>query len=629
MTEEEEEEEEEEDITVEDDEELDDEEDTTEEEETDEIVAEESMDEDENEEEDEYEEEYVGDEYDEEYEKTEDDEDDEFPDNEERAIEERARYEELYEDVPEEDKIDYELQDDEDPNYKLQKEMVEKNMAKTKLLVKEKEEREAKWRDLVAQMEADESNSGNTTAEWSDTLDKKMESIMMDPDNVYTAEQTEDLNTTFLKTLEDVAQEQEMLRIQEREMLRSELDVNPQGDNYERIENLNSEPFDFLNATIMKALSGSAEEHRMIDESLDEAHRLREANRIEMLGAEDNYDYLPNETLKEIEECMIEMTVGSYNVTRWLVYDIDFNVTNLMLAATKHNPKAPIIYEHWFPQLQVYKRYQYARDKDFGFTWEDVQNADMKELELYYKGFGYPEIPKKRPGETGIISLSELDEDEMRMGRFASWIQEVYNPEWDRKDFDDDKMKNSDNVFSDEFQMPQHPDLPTYEDAHEDIRNWKGEIRELHEGELTEEQEQYRDTVGKEHEYTVIQDEEFDKEFRGHLIIACTDDDKDLEIAEKITLGCEKEFGKQVYVETRVLEDATEEDYVFEVWLESYNIDLLHSKKRATIGYKGKEWDGKKECDDEEVDRIIKEVGYLISDLSRYSYRLDMEHLYS
>jgi hypothetical protein len=96
-----------------------------------------------------------------------------------------------------------------------------------------------------------------------------------------------------------------------------------------------------------------------------------------------------------------------------------------------------------------------------------------------------------------------------------------------------------------------------------------------------------------------------------------------LEIAEKITERMTKEYGKQVYVETRVLAYALEEDFVFEVWLESYDIELLHSKKRAAAN--AKDWSGPVECDDNQIDWLTEQVGFLISDDSRYSYRMDTD----
>ena len=51
-----------------------------------------------------------------------------------------------------------------------------------------------------------------------------------------------------------------------------------------------------------------------------------------------------------------------------------------------------------------------------------------------------------------------------------------------------------------------------------------------------------------------------------------------------------KDFGNRVYAETRIYEHATKDDNVFEVWLESYEIDLLHSRRRNMLGAEG--WDG-------------------------------------
>jgi len=326
---------------------------------------------------------------------------------------------------------------------------------------------------------------------------------------------------------------------------------------------------------------------------------------------------LSNETLEEMDACLEEIGGSSYNVTRFLLYDLDFNVTNLMLAAVQHNRKAPILFQHWYPQLLTYKRYKNAADRNFDFTWQDVENADISELEDYYKGMGYDEIPTKAPGETGIISLEDLDEEEIRMAALENWIKDVYNPEWDRKDFDDDDMRDEDNVFSDYYEAPQHPDLPTYEDAQDDLEEWDEEMGD------DDEDREHKKYMGRDYKYEVIIDEDFEREFRGHLVVCCTGDDSDLEIAEKITKRMEEEHGKQVFVETRVIAHAREEDNVFEVWLESYEVDLLHSKRRASMNVK--DWDGPAECDDKEIEHLVNEVGFLISDDSRYSYRYDFE----
>jgi len=337
-----------------------------------------------------------------------------------------------------------------------------------------------------------------------------------------------------------------------------------------------------------------------------------------MLKGMAGFEGLSNGTLAEMEECLREIGGSAYNVTNWLLYDLDFNVSNLILAAVQHNRKAPILFHHWYPQLVTYERYQHARDRNFDFTWEDVEAADVSELERYYAGFGYSEIPQKAPAETGIISLEDLDEEEIKMAAFETWVKEVYNPEGDRKDFDDDDMRDEDNIFSDFYETPQHPDLPTFEDAQDDLAQWEEEIGD------DPDMKDYRDMMGRNFEYDIVQDEEFEREFRGHLIIACTGADSDLEIAEKITLRFEKEFGKQVFVETRVMALAQEEDNVYEIWLESYEIDLLHSKKRASLNAKG--WDGPADVDDKQIDFLTERVRFLISDDARYSYRLELDH---
>jgi hypothetical protein len=337
-----------------------------------------------------------------------------------------------------------------------------------------------------------------------------------------------------------------------------------------------------------------------------------------MVKAENtDFSTMDNQTLAEMDACLDEVGGSAYNVTRWLLYDLDFNVSNLILAATKHNRQAPVLFQHWYPQLLTYERYQHARDRDFDFTWEDVENADIGELERYYQGFGYNEIPNKAPAETGIISFEDLDEEELKMAAFDEWMTEVYNPEWDRKDFDDDTFRDEDNVFSEYYIAPQHPDLPTFDDAQEDLREWEEDMGE------DEDDKEYRDFMGKDHRYEVVQDEEFQKQFRGHMVIACTPQDEDLEIAETITARMAKEFGKQIYVETRVMAHAREEDFVFEVWLESYEIDLLHSKKRASSN--AKDWDGPADCDAAQVDYVVEQVRFLISDEARYSYRIELD----
>jgi hypothetical protein len=108
------------------------------------------------------------------------------------------------------------------------------------------------------------------------------------------------------------------------------------------------------------------------------------------------WENLSQETIDEMEDCLQEIGGSAYNVTRWLLYDLDFNVTNLILSAIQHNPQAPIIFQHWYPQLVTYARYQHVRDVlDYDFTADHVEQADITELERYYAGFGYGQIPTK------------------------------------------------------------------------------------------------------------------------------------------------------------------------------------------------------------------------------------------
>lgn len=325
-----------------------------------------------------------------------------------------------------------------------------------------------------------------------------------------------------------------------------------------------------------------------------------------------------NDTIAEMEDCLDEIGGSAYNVSRWLLYDLDYNVSNLILASVKHNREAPILFQHWYPQLVTYKRYQHARDRNFDFSWDDVENSDSTELEQYYAGFGYDQIPKKAPAETGIIGLEYLDEEEIKMAAFETWMREVYNPEKDRKDFDDDELRDEDNVFSKYYEAPQHPDQPSFDDAQSDIDEWRDDMGD------DPATDSYRDMMGQSFEYNV-KDETSDRDFRGNMVIACTGDDADLEIAEKITLRFKEDFGTQVFVETRVMDLAREEDNVYEIWLESYDIELLHSRKRATSNAKG--WSGPAEIDDEQIDYLAKRVAFLISDDCRYSYRMEMEYV--
>lgn len=141
-------------------------------------------------------------------------------------------------------------------------------------------------------------------------------------------------------------------------------------------------------------------------------------NTFAYLDVERDWPLLDNETQKEMIEVMeTSTTMACPEPELWLMYDNNFNVTNLILASFKHNQEAPILFTQWMPQLHVYKRYADQREHGFDWTWDDVEAADMEELERYYRGIGYDSIPKKEPHETGIIELdeTELDDEEREM----------------------------------------------------------------------------------------------------------------------------------------------------------------------------------------------------------------------
>jgi hypothetical protein len=363
-----------------------------------------------------------------------------------------------------------------------------------------------------------------------------------------------------------------------------------------------------VNDTDIKALDDA---WKLIQESISGENWNKVDLKLEKL----DFDDLTDEELIEMGQAIRYIEASSYFYPKWLLYDLDFNVTNLVLAAIKHNPDAPVLLLHWYPQLLFYSRYQHVRDRNFDFNHEDVENADMEELERYYMGFGYEEIPHKAQAETGIISVEEADDEEIKMAAFEAWMMDVYNPEWDRKDFDDEEIRDEDNVFSENFEMPDHPDLPTIEDFEADLAAYNEEMGE----DLDEE---YRDFYAKKTELTPIGDNGgFIEDFRGHLVIACGPYNEDLDTAEKITTRMKEEFGDTVFVETRLMMHAREDDNVFEVWLESYEIDLLHSRRRNYMQAKG--WTGPANVDDDQLEYLVGQVRKLTSEDARLSDRVE------
>ena len=362
--------------------------------------------------------------------------------------------------------------------------------------------------------------------------------------------------------------------------------------------------------------------YREARERLDNQTYFGEGHVFAYMDVEKDWPALSNETQDEILDVIENSnTMACPEPEMWLMYDLKFNVTNLILASFKHNAEAPIMFTQWMPQLEVYERYADQREKNFEWTWDDVEQADMEELERYYKGIGYDSIPKKDPSETGIITLdtSPMDDEEREMLALENWMDEVYNEESDNLLFDDENFEPRDNVYDPDFGTSSSDKSASLEEKF--MKEFEAFEREFSEGD-----QEWRDQYATVEKFEYREDPEGQKEFRGHLVIACTPTEEDVDLAEKITERFKDEFGKAVFVETRVLGHARPEDQVFEVWLESYEIDLLHSKRQAFIN--SKLWDGPSEVDDEQLEYLVGKVKYLISDDARYSYRMsDYEEL--
>ena len=334
------------------------------------------------------------------------------------------------------------------------------------------------------------------------------------------------------------------------------------------------------------------------------------------MDVEKDWPLLSNQTQDEILDVIENSnTMACPEPEMWLMYDLKFNVTNLILASFKHNAEAPIIFTQWMPQLEVYERYADQRAKNFEWTWDDVESADAGELERYYRGIGYDAVPTKGEGETGIITLdtSPMDDEEREMLALENWMDEVYNEESDNLLFDDENFEPRDNVYDPDFGESSSDKSTALEEK------FMKEF-EAFEREFSEEEQEWRDQFATVEKFEYRDDPEGQAAFRGHLVVACTQSDEDLKLAETIAKRFKDEFGKAVVVETRVLGHARREDNVFEVWLESYEIDLLHSKRQAFIN--SKLWTGPSEVDDGQLDYLVERVRYLISDDSRYSYRM-------
>jgi len=393
------------------------------------------------------------------------------------------------------------------------------------------------------------------------------------------------------------------------------LDAFPSSDVEEDGENLIYPSDKTFTEKDLVELDDQIQAYKAARERLDNQTYFGEGHTMAYLDVEKDWPLLSNETQDEILDVIENSnTMACPEPEMWLMYDNKFNVTNLILASFMHNAEAPIMFTQWMPQLEVYERYAEQRAKNFEWTWDDVEAADMDELQRYYKGIGYDAIPKKGEGETGIITLdtSPMDDEEREMLALENWMDEVYNEDLDNLLFDDESFEPRDNVFD--------PDFGT-SSSNKDAATEEKFMREYEtfEREFSEEDQEWRDQFATVEKFEHRDDPEGQEAYRGHLVVAVSPSEEDVNVAEKIHERFGKEFGKAVFVETRVMGHARASDNVFEVWLESFEIDLLHSKRQAFIN--SKLWTGPSEVDDKQLEYLVERVKYLISDDARYSYR--------
>lgn len=338
-------------------------------------------------------------------------------------------------------------------------------------------------------------------------------------------------------------------------------------------------------------------------ESIDDEHIMRnvldEATRNEILNLDDEVELDEDGEPNEIE---------LHKQRRQLIYDLDFNVTNIFLASFKVNADAPVVLEHWMYELRNWTRYENVRLREFNFTWGDVDNADTEELDRYWQGAGTKGgTPKPTIQENpNVVEWDEgpLDYEEEYMLALESWMDEVYHEE-DDVNLDDEDLMPSDNPAA-----PEHG-VTNENDGEDPVLSDVAEFEERYEHMSPE----WRETYVKREQYDTVNQE--DSDFRGHLVIACSPADDDLDMAEKLTLRMEKEFGEQVFVETRVVGHAKPEDYLYEIWLESWEVELLHSKRRAVFQ---KDWEGPRDISEDYIDDLVKQVDFYISDEFRYAF---------
>ena len=523
------------------------------------------------------------------------------------AGDEEDEYEEYDEEVSDEYVEDEYVpleEDPDDPNYTAQKELLEKNLPRLQAI------------SAMKKMVRDQVEEEGVTDAWDKTLDEFFE---------------ENLTKEELAEIEKKAKafevtEDEIKKLTDEDIEEAAAEFNALGGEDAFPEDGPSLEAAAATNEMLVSIDEAAKEYYAMKEAMEDGtyegfsnfDKLDEDEELSKLNATDPEQYAELlYTIKEMEDDDRPM----YKPEKMLLYDLQFNMTNIFLAACKHNPEAPIVLPQWLYQMEVYERYAADQERNFEFTWEETESVDTTELEKYWQGLGYDEIPTKNPSQTNIIELGTPDDDEIQMSHMQEWMKEVYDPEFDEVFFDDDDFMPYDSVYSEEFYQKETPkEILEWDEMMSDIN------KSLEDGDATEEQKEenlkFVDQLIESKNFTerITYDSPEGREFQGHLVVACSSLDSDLEIAEKITKRMGEEFGLKIFVETRVYGHAKPEDFLFEVWLESYDVDLIHSKRKATLS--SQTWDGPAECDDTQIEYLVGQVGYLISDDHRYSYRL-------
>lgn len=319
---------------------------------------------------------------------------------------------------------------------------------------------------------------------------------------------------------------------------------------------------------------------------------------------------------------------------RLFIFDYQFDLVQLWLASIQLSSDSYAIPTHWIRAISEQNKYAKFRQDQMlqrGFNWtsipkdeeninnipkwwlpEEVQSANVQELKEYWMLFGgYETVPQRsreaeiRQQQTDSALDSEQEEltfEEENILAWQKWMEEVYDEE-------------DDTMLEDEM---------SEEEAFVDEKKVDPWVRDVtaFEKEFKQESEEFKRAIYTKEEFELSSEDSDVEEgtFRGHLVLACSPSEEDLELSAKITKRMEEEFGKQVFVETRVYGHAKRDDNVYEIWLESWDIDLLHSKRRATFD---RDWTGPKIVDDDTLTDLVERIRFLISDDARYSFNFN------